>query len=432
MNEQATRPAIYIETAGCAFNFSDSEAMAGVLRRSGYELAESAESADLVILNTCTVKDRTVLDFQKRLRGLRSCEGAKPVVVAGCIPKANEKHGMLEGVPAIGPDAVGSIGDVVREALHGRAVQRLGREAAAARNGLPLVRRNPVVEILPISRGCWSACTFCQTRIARGRLVSFRPGDILDQARRALGEGVRIFWVTSQDTGAYGKDIDFSLPRLLNKLLELPGDFRVRLGMSSPRWIAERFNEYLDVFEHPKMFRFLHVPVQSGSERVVAHMRRDGTVAEFERIHDAFVSRFPQGSVLTDIIAGYPTETDEDFEATLALLRRVRLPGVNGSRFSARPGTAAAKLKPLPARIVSDRSRRLMACVKEISAEYHRARVGQEHEVVIEQFGPGGMPIGRTDAYRPVLFSCDFALGSKLCVRIERGEAFRFAGCAVN
>ena len=162
--------------------------MAGVLAEAGYVIARGAEDADLLILNTCTVKDRTFLEFRKRLARLRSPNGAppKPLIVAGCIPKAYQRSDLLSGVSTLGPDTIDRAAEVVRETLRGRIVHDLDREGNSSRPALPTLRRNPIVEILPIAAGCRSACTFCQTRLARGRLQSFSPAEILAQARRAL------------------------------------------------------------------------------------------------------------------------------------------------------------------------------------------------------------------------------------------------------
>lgn len=442
---------IYIETAGCAFNASDGEVMAGVLRKSGFTIVPSPEASDLILLNTCTVKDRTFLNFRKRLDELRG-KGAgpedeaspsgsparppartpKPMVVAGCIPKAYEGTDLLRDVSTMGPDQVSRVAEVVRETLRGRLIHATGGDHRSRRLGLPLLRRNPIIEILPIARGCRSACTFCQTRLARGRLSSFSPDEILNQARRALDDGVREFWVTGQDTGAYGYDIDVALPHLLQRLLDLEGDFRVRLGMTSPQWVAQRLEEYLEVFEHPKMFRFIHVPIQSGSDRVLRHMKRDGNVAQLEAIHDAFTARFPDSTFMTDIIVGYPTETEEDFEATLGLLGRLGLPCTNCSKFSPRPGTAAARLAQLPSSTISRRSKRLVALVREIAGRYHRRRIGRRYSVLIDQINADGSRLGRTDAYRPMLLNGDIPLGATIEARVERGEPFRFFGRALE
>ncbi len=408
---------VYIETYGCSFNVADGEAMAGVLDRAGHRLVDQPDAADVIILNTCTVKDRTFRNFEKRFRGLREAarSGSGPqVVLAGCIPKAHERSDMFEGVSSIGPDTIDRLDEVVRETAAGRVAQRLRRSsnepAEPDRLRLPSLRRNPLVEVLPISSGCMSACGFCQTRLARGRLRSFPPGDILRKVHQAVEEGVREIWLTSQDTGAYGKDCDWPLPRLLRRICEIEGDFRVRLGMSSPQWIEQDLEAYLDAFEHPRMFRFLHVPVQSGSRRVLEEMRRGHGVGEFERVCDGFRARFPDACLMTDVIAGFPTERDEDFEATLDLLARVRPAAVNRSKFSPRPGTAAARLRALPDHVLTERSRRLDATVRGLAHAYHRQWVGRSERVLTFEYKNERTTLAHNRCWRPVVLEGRHAL----------------------
>ncbi len=423
--------AIHIEIAGCAFNVSDSEAMAGTLVRAGYQIAPTPADADLVILNTCTVKDKTFREFRKRLEKIRQSpngEATPRVIVAGCIPKSHAGADFLRDVSTLGPDAVGRVDEVARETLRGHVVHLLNGGHGTGRSNLPVLRRNPVVEILPIARGCRSVCAFCQTRLARGRLASFPPEEILAQARRALAEGVREFWVTAQDAGAYGEDSGYPLPRLLERLLELEGNFKVRLGMSSPQWIARRLEEYLRLFEHPKMFRFLHVPIQSGSDRVLREMKREGDVAQFALIHDEFIRRYSDGCFVTDLIVGYPTESEEDFEQTLNLVEHLNLGFVNISKFSPRPGTSAAQLKPLPSAVISRRSRILSEQVRRVAARSLAAYRGRRFTVLIEQILRNGMNLGRTRDYRPVIVDGKFALGDEIDVEITAHEDFHLMG----
>lgn len=403
-------PAVYIQTYGCAFNASDGEVMAGVLAQAGYRVVSAPEQADVIILNSCTVKDRTYWEFEKRFTVLKdaAARGEGPrLIVAGCIPKAYQRTGLFRDVSVLGPDTLDQVGEVVRGTLAGLVMHHLtptqDELAGGCRSLLPFRRQHPSVEILPIASGCLSACTFCQTRLARGRLHSFRPDDILQRARQALAEGVRELWITAQDTGAYGKDCDYPLPRLLGQLCELEGDFRIRLGMSSPIWIWRDLAAYLDVFDHPRMFRFLHAPVQSGSDRILGEMRRENTAQQFIEICEAFSRRFPEGALMTDIIVGYPTETEEDFAATLALIERVGPAATNRSKFSPRPGTAAARLTPLPQKIVTDRSLRSGEVVRRVASSYHERWVGRQDRVLIHQARDKGVLIAHNSAYRPVI-----------------------------
>lgn len=424
---------IFIETYGCSFNAADEEAMAGVLEAAGYRIAAHPADADLIILNTCTVKDRTFLEFEKRLHALREDArlGTGPrLVVAGCIPRAYAGAGLLEGISTLGPDTIAQAPEVVAATLEGRVVQLVrGNGAAAGRPLLPSRRRNPAIEILPIARGCRSACAFCQTRLARGRLVSFRPGDLIERARRAIGEGARQIWLTAQDTGAYGAESgDITLPQLLGRLCALEGDFMIRLGMSSPHWIYARLAEYLDALAHPRMFQFLHVPVQSGSDAVLRAMHREGTAAEFIDIADAFHARFPDATLMTDIIAGFPGESAEDFAATLALLERAAPAAVNRSRFSARPATPAATLSPPPGRVVSERMALLNESARRLARAFHHRQLGRRERVLTAESPRPGRTIAHTRAWRPVDLAGEWPLGIWLDVEIHAAADYHLQG----
>ncbi|MCX7012643.1 MAG: tRNA (N(6)-L-threonylcarbamoyladenosine(37)-C(2))-methylthiotransferase [Candidatus Sumerlaeota bacterium] len=421
---------VFIETYGCAFNVSDSEALEGLLTRAGWRIARRADSADVVVLNSCTVKDRTFLDFKKRLAELRAHEramGRPAVVVAGCVPKANPRDPELLDAVCIGPMNLEAIVEAAEAALARRPLRKIGR-GAEERLQLPSIRRNPAVEILPINQGCLSACSFCQTRLARGRLASYPIRDIVERVKKAAAEGVREIWLTSQDTGAYGADLGASLPDLLEALAAVEGDFRVRLGMSSPQWVHHDLQRLLDVFESPRFYQFLHVPVQSGDDRVLRAMGRENTVAQFEEVCAAFRGRFPQIALWTDVIAGFPTETDEEFERTLELLRRTRPATVNRSRFAPRPGTLAARMPQLPSRVVSQRSRRLARLVEEISFASLSEWANWQGEAWVSEIKRAGSAVARNFAYRPIVLRGRFRPGQRVRVRVVGHTVFHLIG----
>lgn len=429
---------VHIETYGCSFNQSDSEVMAGVLRESGFVVVADPAEADVIVLNTCTVKDRTYRNFEKRFADLRTAAGigsGPALVLAGCIPKANTRAAMLEGVAAVGPDMLDQVANVVEAASRGQALRRLERAApedVRRRGRLPVERRHPTIEILPVASGCLSACTFCQTRLARGRLVSFRPGDLIERARRAVDEGVREIWLTSQDLGAYGRDGGTPLARLVEGICSLDGDFLVRLGMTSPIWVWQDLGDWMRLLEHPKVFKFLHVPLQSGSDAVLAAMKRGNTVRQFEEIAHAFHERFPEGTLMTDIIVGYPGETEEDFAQTLDVIRRLRPVAVNRSRFSARPGTAAARLHPIPPPVVSERSARLLELTRSIAREFHRRLVGRREVVLACENKPNGTSLAHNAGYRPVVLPRHVPPGTWLEVDYHGAADYHMKGRTVG
>ena len=422
---------VFVETYGCAFNVADGEALEGVLARAGHQLAARAEDAEAIVLNTCTVKDRSYLDFKRRFGALAAAaaRGEGPaVVLAGCIPRAHEREPWLEGVTAIGPATLESAPAAVEAALAGRPERNFRPSASAApRLALPSRRKNPLVEIVPIAAGCLSACTFCQTRLARGRLESFPPGAILRRIARAAAEGVREVWLTGQDLGAWGRDLGYPLPRLLKEACAIEGDFKLRLGMTSPQWVAEQPAAWIGALADEKMFRFLHVPVQSGSDRILAAMRRGHTVADFASVAESFAAAHPEGTLMTDIIVGYPTETEEDFAATLALLERVRPAAVNRSRFSPRPGTAAARLEPLAPAVMRERSRRLEEVARQVAREWHARLVGRRLRVLTAEH-QGGLTIAHTASWRPVGLPGPLALGDWIDVEIVGAADYHLKG----
>ena len=401
----------FIETHGCSLNFSDSEYMEGRLEEAGFLRAENPESADIIILNTCTVKDRTYYNFLNRLSFYEKIqrqkgEGKSPaLLIAGCIPKAMPDDPHLASHAILGADAIGEVAEVAESVLRGETPHRIEPLHPVSRLNLPIRRRNPVIEILPIARGCLGACAYCQTRAARGELKSYPAEDIVHHARKALEEGVREIWLTAQDTGAWGLDTDSSLPELISAILAISGDFRVRLGMANPNHVAQFTAPLLELFADRRLFRFLHLPLQSGSNRVLKSMNRNYTVNDFLRICETFYARDPDFSIATDVIAGLPGETDEDFQRTLDVLEKVRTAVINRSRYSPRPGTPAALMPQHTQAVISDRSRRLTEIVERISLEKNRRWVGERCQVLIDVCKRDGSVISRNDYYKSIVIS---------------------------
>lgn len=235
---------VWLKTWGCSHNNSDSEYMAGQLASYGYKITDDSESADLWLLNSCTVKNPAEDHFRNEIKKAR--EKQKKIVVAGCVPQGQPRTDYLQGLSVIGVQQIDRVTEVVEETLKGHSVRLYGqkklegKKVGGAALSLPKIRKNPLIEIIAINTGCLNQCTYCKTKHARGELGSYPPDEIVARAKQSFEEGVVEIWLTSEDLGAYGHDIGVTLPQLLWKLVEvIPDGARMRLGMTNPPYILE-------------------------------------------------------------------------------------------------------------------------------------------------------------------------------------------------
>ncbi|XP_070603484.1 threonylcarbamoyladenosine tRNA methylthiotransferase isoform X3 [Erythrolamprus reginae] len=355
---------IWIRTWGCSHNSSDGEYMAGQLAAYGYNITENAAEADLWLLNSCTVKSPAEDHFRNSIK--KAQEGKKKVVLAGCVPQAQPRQDYLHGLSIIGVQQIDRVVEVVEETIKGHSVRLLGQKKdngkrlGGARLDLPKIRKNPLIEIISINTGCLNACTYCKTKHARGELASYSVEELVNRGKQSFEEGVCEIWLTSEDTGAYGRDIGTDLPSLLWKLVEvIPEGAMLRLGMTNPPYILEHLEEMAKILNHPRVYAFLHVPVQSASDSVLMDMKREYCVADFKHVVDFLKTRVPGITIATDIICGFPGETDEDFQETMKLVEEYKFPSLFINQFYPRPGTPAAKMPQVPAQIKKQRTKEL-------------------------------------------------------------------------
>ncbi|MBI2184411.1 MAG: tRNA (N(6)-L-threonylcarbamoyladenosine(37)-C(2))-methylthiotransferase [Thaumarchaeota archaeon] len=406
---------VYVEAYGCSASFADSEMIMGLLSKEGYQIVEDQNIADLNIIVTCTVKTPTFHKMTHRIKQLHS-EG-KPLIVAGCMPKT-EKQTLEKIAPnasLLGPANLDKTLEAVSSTLEARRVA-FTSNSRQEKVSLPRLRRNPVVEIVEIGSGCVSACTFCQVKLAKGGLVSYRPGAIVKEVEEAVEQGCKEIWLTSTDNGCYGKDIHTDLAELIDLVCGVDGDFRVRVGMMNPMHLLPFLPKLIEAYRHEKVFKFLHVPIQSGSNRVLEDMARGHTVEDFKEIVGAFRRAIPETTLSTDIIVGFPTEDEEDFQATIDLLNEVRADVVNLSKYGARTGTKAAAMPQLGGGLVKDRSTVIHNLVRRICLESNKQWIGWRGETLVDEHGEEGSVIGRNFAYKPVALHENVPLGSNVDV----------------
>lgn len=393
---------IYTKTFGCSHNQSDSEYMAGQLSAFGYVLSDDPDEADLWLINTCTVKSPSQSAMNTLITKCRSAK--KPLVVAGCVPQGSRDLKELEGVSIVGVQQIDRVVEVVEETLKGHEVRLLTRKTLPALD-LPKVRKNKFVEIVPINVGCLGACTYCKTKHARGHLGSYTVENLVGRVRAVIADGVKEVWLSSEDTGAYGRDIGANLPILLNAIVAvLPSDgsTMLRIGMTNPPYILEHLKEIAHVLCYPCVYSFLHVPVQSGSDSILTAMNREYTVSEFRTVVDTLTELVPGMQIATDIICGFPGETDENFAQTVDLIKEYKFAQVHISQFYPRPGTPAARMKKVPSTVVKKRSRELTT-VFESFAPY-AGMEGKVERIWITEFATDGVHlVGHTKGYIQVL-----------------------------
>ncbi|MFH1448724.1 MAG: tRNA (N(6)-L-threonylcarbamoyladenosine(37)-C(2))-methylthiotransferase [Candidatus Micrarchaeota archaeon] len=399
----------HLITYGCTLNRADSDVIRAILISKGLQEVPSIGEADVVILNTCTVKGATEQKIMERIRRLNG----KPLVVAGCIPPANIKlvERYAPDAPVVGPSSLVHIYDAVLAASRGERQLFLSRED---KSGLPRVHESIIARV-PIAEGCLGACTFCQTRIARGELVSNSTEQLISEITKCVKNGFSEIQLTAQDTGAYGKDIGTSLAELLEQVDGIGGRFLTRVGMMNPQHLKDENTErLLRAYASPKIYKFVHIPVQSGNCEVLKHMNRFYSVDEFIEVVSVFRSAFPELTLSTDVIVGFPSESEDAFNDSCELMKKISPDIVNISKFTPRPGTPASKMKPLPNSEVKRRSVLMSSLCKKIEFGKNNRFIGKTYEVLLTEFVKS--TTGRNINYKQIVV--DGELGEFIQARI--------------
>ncbi|XP_014600839.1 PREDICTED: threonylcarbamoyladenosine tRNA methylthiotransferase [Polistes canadensis] len=428
---------IFVKTWGCTHNNSDSEYMAGQLAAYGYRLTDDKLDADLWLLNSCTVKTPAEDHFRNEIEYGK--KNGKHIVVAGCVPQGAPKSSFLKGLSMVGVQQIDRIVSVVEETLKGNTVRFLsqkkvqGKKIGGASLSLPKVRRNPLIEIIAINTGCLNQCTYCKTKHARGELGSYPPEEIIERAKQAFEEGVCEIWLTSEDTGTYGRDIGTSLPELLWELVKvIPNDCMMRIGMTNPPYIIEHLEEMSKILDHPRVYSFLHIPVQSGSDQILVDMKREYSCSEFEYVVDFLKSKISNITIATDIICGFPTETENDFEETMKLCKKYKFPNLFINQFFPRPGTPAAKMRRVPTQEVKQRTKKLTEFFHSYQPYDHK--IGLIEKVLVTELSHDKLHyVGHNKFYEQVLVpKQEEYLGKMISVKIVRATKYSMEGQPIN
>jgi threonylcarbamoyladenosine tRNA methylthiotransferase CDKAL1 len=405
---------IYLESFGCSASQASAEVMKASVKKLGHELLDpdTSDQAEVYICNSCTVKYTTE---QKILYKIRSMgEKNIGVIVSGCMPEV-QLEDILHANPEahiLGVNAVSRLSELL-SSIEQRKTQGLpGGERLEIRTSespgvlnVPRERSNPNIHICQISQGCNFACSYCIVKHARGKLRSFPPDEIVEDIQTAVAEGCREIWLTSQDDSQYGMDTGFKLPELLCLISEIPGDFKVRVGMMNPFSVLPILDDLVDSFDSDKIFKLLHLPIQSASYSVLKKMNRLHKMDSLDTIITKFRSRFEDISLFTDIIVGFCDETEDDFRETVEWVEKYRPEKVNISRYSPRPHTKAFSFRNLDSRISVQRSHELHKVCEQIKLESKQEMIGWKGRAFVSKYTEMGDVLTRTDSYRPVVIS---------------------------
>ncbi len=415
---------VFIKNFGCSANTADGEVLAGCLAQAGYQLASKESEADVLIYNTCAVKGPTE---NRILNAMKQAPKNKKLIVAGCLPMISFER-LLREVHfdgAVGPSVGRGIVDVVSRVLTGEKVLELSNSNYKPNLDLPRIKSNPIISIVPVNFGCLGSCAYCCVVFARGHLRSYSIRQVTERVKSDFASGAREFWITSQDTACYGRESGNNLAELLEAVSSLDGNFKVRVGMMTPNMVIDIQKKLINSFRSEKIFKFLHLPVQSGDDETLKRMRRFYSAHQFKGIVDEFRTEFPDLTLATDVIVGFPGETAESFENTLKLLEEVKPDVTNVSKFFARPKTAAAQIKVclVEREEIKRRSTVVAGVAKQISLERNRHWIGWVGDVLIDEKGKvEGSWVGRNFAYKPVVVKSSESLLGKT-VRIKAVEA---------
>jgi len=424
---------VWVKTWGCTHNTSDSEYMAGQLASHGYRVTDNPEEADLWLLNSCTVKNPAEDHFRNMIQ--KGKDANKHVVLAGCVPQGAPQQAYIKGLSVIGVQQIDRVVEVVEETLKGNSVRLLSQKKANGKKiggsslSLPKIRRNPLIEIISVNTGCLNSCTYCKTRYARGVLGSYPVEDIVERAIESFKEGVVEIWLTSEDTGAYGLDIGTNLPTLLWALVKvIPEGCMLRVGMTNPPYILNQLDEISKILNHPRVYAFMHVPVQAGSNRTLYEMRREYTVEDFSTVVDVLRENVPGISIATDIICGFPSEQDVDFEETLNLCEKYKFPSLFINQFFPRPGTPAANMEQINRKEIKKRTKKLSELFQSYRPYEHQ--LGKVQKILITEIAHDGESlVGHNKFYEQVLLKeeggSEKLMGKMVTVKvIETGKHF--------
>jgi len=416
---------VYFETYGCTANYNSTEIMKGLIRQGGLNLTNNPNFADLIIINSCIVKEPTEEKIRRRIQDLLKTN--KKIILAGCMPRVNKEKLQEPNLYLLDTSHVKDIINLIKDIQSNQYEEsKYLKPRKEEKLNLPKISKEKLIGITQISEGCLGNCSYCITRLAKGKLFSYDKKEIVDSVESDLQAGCREIWLTSQDCASYGLEQGKSeLPSLLKEVLKLKHKFYLRIGMMNSNNVLEILPELIEIYKDTKMFKFLHIPIQSGSDKILKSMNRKYTKKDILKIVKTFRKEFPEMHISTDVILGYPGETEKDFQETYDLIKGIKPETLNFSKFWPRPNTEAIKLKnQISSYIKIQRAKKIAMLHKEICNEMQNDYLNKEIEVLVDQKGFMDFPntyLARDENYKLyAVQSKEKILGKKVKVKVKK------------
>jgi len=428
----------YIETYGCTSNKADSYVITNVLLESNY-VQKSIEEAQFVIINTCGVKEQTENKIKTRLKELNELYRTIPhkyFIIAGCLPHIAPNY--IEVIEKVIPsfsavidlDNITQLPEIFKEIKKGKKNLIFKSEKSIDKAGI-YINHPPgkITGIIPISEGCLGSCTYCCVKNARGKLNCYNPNNIVQNVKYQLKQGIKQIYLTSQDCSIYQYN-ETSLFDLVSKIANLDFKFYLRIGMINPNFLINNTEQLISILEQSKIYQFLHIPIQSGSNRILKKMERKYLIPDIINNIEILRLKFPNLTISTDIICGFPGETEYDFYRTINFVKWLKPEILNISKFTARPGTKAKQMKQIDSRTIKNRSIRLSSVFRNSLEHINDKWKDWEGEVLLLHEGSENrQAFGRNIAYKNVFIdNYDGEFGKFVNVKIEKVDGFNLFG----
>lgn len=388
---------IFIKTFGCTLNQRDSQDIV-----EGITIVDSEKKAQIIIINTCGVKEQTENKIYKYLRDNKELFSTKEIIVCGCLVDINDE--------TLKKEVKAKFFKINQKDKLISYLNKYRKNENKKQNTKAII----------IANGCLGNCSYCAVKFARGKLKSKSSKDIKTEVTKEIEAGATEILLTAQDTACYGVDINTNISELLKEIIKIPKNFKIRLGMGNPHFFIKHKKEIVNVFKSEKIYKFLHIPLQSGNDRILKLMNRSYTKEQYLEIINYFRKNIKEITIATDVIVGFPTETEKEFQETLDVVKECKFDVVNISRFGQRKKIEANNYQDITGNIKKERSRKMSLLCSKIALENNKKYLNKTLEITITEKGKNNTYIGKTQNYKQVVVFKNAVIGEKYKTKITQ------------